>query len=150
MMITPDARETLVIGFGNEWLGDDGLGPRVARRIAAYELPNVRVQTVHQLTPELAEAISAVEQVFFVDSCKAVQPTPVFVAPITDEGAESLEAHCVDPRAILALARLLYGRVPRAWLVTIEGKQFEPGESLSNSAARHADEAVQRITAMLV
>jgi hydrogenase maturation protease len=149
MMFGLDSSDTLVIGFGNECRGDDGVGPNVARQIAAFELPKVHVLAVHQLTPELAEVISRAERVFFVDSSIALQPAPVHVAAITDEGGASFASHRVDPGALLALSRLLYGRAPRAWLVTVEGKEFEPSEMLSDSADRHAEEAVRKIVAML-
>ena len=32
---------------------------------------------------------------------------------------------------LLALGQVLYGRCPRAWLITIPGQNFELGESLS-------------------
>ena len=43
----------LVIGYGNELRGDDGLGPYIAARVEEQCLPHVRTLTVHQLTPEL-------------------------------------------------------------------------------------------------
>lgn len=144
-----DSSATLVIGFGNDFRGDDGVGPEIAKRVDALQLRNVRALCVHQLTPELAEEISAVGQVFFVDCWKGLRPTPIVIEPLTADGAELHGTHVVDPRALLALSRVLYGRAPRAWLVTVEGVQFEPGGRLSFSAVRYAQEATQRIASLV-
>ena len=57
--------KTLVIGYGNELRQDDGVGPRAALLMARLGL---QAMAVHQLTPELVERISQVEQVVFVDA----------------------------------------------------------------------------------
>jgi hydrogenase maturation protease len=144
-----DHYEALVIGFGNEWRGDDGVGPEVARRIEASQLPGVRVLVVQQLVPELAEALSVVERAFFVDACVGPQPSAIAVEPLMEDCAISLATHISSPHALLTLSRISYGRSPRAWLVTIEGTRFEPGESLSRIAKCRVRQAVERIAAVL-
>jgi hydrogenase maturation protease len=124
-MANDDRSDALVIGLGNEWRGDDGLGPEVARRIEALRLPSVRVLTVHQLVPELAEALSGVGRAFFVDAGAYPQLDPIAVKPLTADGADSLATHTCDPRSLLALSRILYGCAPRAWTITIEAAHFE-------------------------
>ena len=59
----------LVIGYGNELRGDDAVGPEVARCVAEWRRPEVVGIAVHQLTPELAVALSEVAVVIFVDAC---------------------------------------------------------------------------------
>ncbi len=46
--------DILVLGYGNELRGDDGLGPLVARTVADANIPGVRVLTARQLLPEFA------------------------------------------------------------------------------------------------
>ena len=50
--------DLVVIGYGNELRGDDGAGPRVARAVAAHNLPGVQIITAHQLTPEMADGLA--------------------------------------------------------------------------------------------
>ncbi|MGB7620863.1 MAG: hydrogenase maturation protease, partial [Terriglobia bacterium] len=57
----------LVIGYGNTLRGDDGAGPRVAEMIAR-RFPQVDSLVLHELQPELAEAVSGYEEVIFVDA----------------------------------------------------------------------------------
>jgi hydrogenase maturation protease len=144
-----DHYEALVIGFGNEWRGDDGIGPEVARRIEAFQLPGVRVLVAQQLVPELAQTLSVVERAFFVDACLGPRTSAIAVEPLMEDCAGSLATHISSPHALLTLSRILYGRSPRAWLVTIEGTRFELGESLSQIARGRVKQAAEHIAAML-
>jgi hydrogenase maturation protease len=150
-MVTRNTRlqDTLVIGFGNECRGDDALGPEVARRIASRRWPGVRVAVMHQLTPELAEELSLAARAIFVDAHVNGRGPSIVVEPISPDRGDSLATHLGDPRALLALAQILYGRAPQSWLVTIAGERFAPGEPLSETALRRAAEAVQRIETLL-
>lgn len=141
----PVTADTLVIGYGNTWRGDDGAGPDVALRIEAMKLPGVRVLAVHQLTPELAEALSLMERAYFIDVSVAARKEPVDIERLTAECANPLATHSFDPRALLGLSQVLYGRAPRAWMVTIAGHQFEPGTALSEVTAAHVAQAAQRL-----
>jgi hydrogenase maturation protease len=58
----------VVIGYGNEVRGDDGVGPRVARVVAGWQLPHVKALAVHQLLPELVESFAEASAVVFVDA----------------------------------------------------------------------------------
>ncbi len=58
----------LVIGYGNELRGDDGIGPHVVSELAALELPGVLTRIVHQLLPELAAELADTCLVIFVDA----------------------------------------------------------------------------------
>src|SRR5262249_5822451 len=104
----------LVIGYGNELRCDDGVGPRAARAVAAWQLPGVAAVAAHQLTPELAERIGAAERVVFVDA----GPGDVVLTRSIEPGRAALVlGHTGEPRELLALAEALYGRRPEAWLI---------------------------------
>src|SRR6516225_9136315 len=53
--------------------------------------------------------------------------------------------HTSDPRQLLALAQALYGRYPPAWLITIPGSNFQPGQALSVETHRATEEALRQI-----
>lgn len=135
----------LLIGYGNTLRRDDGIGIQVAESLAATDLPGVRVQTVHQLVPELAAELAEARAVLFVDATLdpgriAVELTPVAAQEITDGST-----HHVDPRTLLALTRAVYGRAPEAWWLTVPGQDFGFGEGLSATARRNAQIASQRL-----
>ena len=139
----------LVIGYGNELRRDDGIGPYVARTLAARQLPGVHVLTVHQLTPELAEPLSQVQLAIFVDAGRSGHGSPVQVQRIVPTAATLGWTHSCDPYTLLALARHLFGAAPPAWAVVIEGADFTAGEGLSPLCRSRADTAREQIEDLL-
>ena len=135
----------LVIGYGNELRGDDGVGPAVARAVEGWGLPGVTAVASHGLTPELAEPISLADTVAFVDARVGGEAVEVFeLGP----GAASGIGHASEPRWLLALSEALWGRGPRAWLVTVPGIDFGMGERLSERAARGLAAALRQIRSL--
>jgi hydrogenase maturation protease len=132
----------LVIGYGNELRRDDGVGPRVARAVAGWDLPGLATVSVHQLTPELAEVVAGADEVLFVD---ATAGGGVRVHQLRPGARQSALGHTSSPAELLAVAEMLYGRRPRAWLITVGAADLEFGEGLSTQAARGMGEALRRI-----
>jgi hydrogenase maturation protease len=124
----------LLIGFGNPGRGDDGLGPALARRIAARGLPGVTVDIDYQLTVEHALMIAQAGAVVFADA--ALDATaPFYFRAVAREEATELGSHAVSPAAALALARLLFGAEPAGFVLGLRGAAFgEMGEGLSTVA----------------
>lgn len=143
----------LVIGYGNELRGDDGAGLRVAEALEALRLPGVAVLACHQLTPDLAEPIAAVDHVIFADA-RPVDDTPgvppaaeVFDVPAN--GYLGLNPHHSSPTSLVALTRALYGTCPRATCVAIPTTDFSLGLSLSPVAEQGVRDAVAAIRRLL-
>lgn len=132
----------LLIGYGNPGRGDDGLGPALAERIAALDLPGVTVEIDYQLTVDHAALIAAHDLVIFADAAIGLE-APFRLSPVT-ERPQALGSHQVSPEAALHLAGLLYGKTPEAWVLAIAGADFgqvHEGLSppaLSNLAAAEA------------
>ena len=91
----------LVIGIGNTLRRDDGLGPWLAEKIAAWCLPAVATCSVHQLTPELVDAIARHERVLFLDACESSCGSQL-VEVEASSGANRL-GHALSPGDILSL-----------------------------------------------
>lgn len=124
----------VVIGYGNTLRGDDGLGIHVAERLRTrYAETHVTVISAQQLMPEMAETICCAELVIFVDAEMGDMPGEVRCRSVEAEGplSASIFAHHLRPEQLLAVAVQLYGRQPRAALVTITGLSFEVGEGFS-------------------
>lgn len=122
----------LLLGYGNSLRTDDGVGPLVARRVAARGAADLAIITAHQLLPEHAEAIGAARRVVFVDATAAGAPGEVQTRELTpDAQADAGRLHQFSPQTLLAYARLLYGQAPPAALVTVCGYSFAHGEGLS-------------------
>ncbi|MCL6471920.1 MAG: hydrogenase maturation protease [Firmicutes bacterium] len=131
----------LVIGYGNPLRGDDGAGLFVARQLSKLsELSahdNIKILSLHQLTPELADDISKAKLVIFIDaswnqppghlSCKMVMPGPSITGITT---------HHLEPSGLLTFTQGLYGVFPdTVIIITIGGNSFGFVEDLSPSVA---------------
>jgi len=134
----------LVIGYGNSLRGDDGVGPRVAEAVGGLRLPGVFTITCHQLSPEHAEAISKAEGVVFVDASLEAADGVQF-REVTAGETTQLLAHAADPRTLLALARDVYGRAPKAWWLTISVDDLSFSETLSATGQRDVEQAIELI-----
>jgi hydrogenase maturation protease len=139
----------LVIGYGNELRGDDGVGPRVARAVAGWHLPHVRALAMHQLTPELAEGVARAAAVVFVDACPGSDRGALRTETLQPEPGASPMGHVSDPRWLLALARDLYGRVPEALLVTVRADNLDYSLGLSPRAERGLVKALRYLACLL-
>lgn len=141
----------LIIGYGNPLCGDDGVGWHVVEALTSV-VPKNSAVTLHQLTPEWAEPISAADHVIFVDA--AIPGTPsdcpgdVNCFPITAATGQP-GSHETTPDGILAMAADLFGRCPPAHMVTITGDSFEISESLTSGVAAAVPKATSRILALL-
>ena len=142
-------QDILVIGYGNELRGDDALGPCIVRELERRALPGVRTWTLTQLTPELAADLAESHAAIFVDARFADEEDEVRVAALFPAGDRAWGTHFSDPAALLAMAQLLYGHAPPAWLVTVVGATFDPGSELSTQAVRGMDRAVSRLEQLI-
>jgi hydrogenase maturation protease len=133
----------LILGYGNELRRDDGVGPRIARAVASWGRRGVQALALHQLTPELAEAVAGADEVVFVDA--STGDGAVCFRPVGPDGGWTVLDHISDCRTLLALAEVLYGGRPRAWLVTVPALDLEFGKELSAPAMRGMDEALELI-----
>jgi len=121
----------LVICIGNTLRSDDGYAWHVADELNTQPEEDRRVLKVHQLTPELAEAMSEVSLVIFVDAAMRGDPGELACDPVTTTGANLHFSHDVTPAVLLGMAKTLYAKEPRTFLICAGGKVFEHGESLS-------------------
>jgi hydrogenase maturation protease len=136
---------TLVIGYGNDLRGDDAVGPLAAAAVAAWDAPGVWALAVHQLTPELAEALAVADLAIFVDACASPDREEVETHLIAPAVTDTVLGHTGDPRGLLALTAALYGHCPAAWSITVPARSFAFGAGLSPVAERGLAAALERV-----
>jgi hydrogenase maturation protease len=151
----------LVAGIGNIFLGDDGFGCEVVRRLAEHELPeNVEVRDFGIRGMDLAYALmDPYEVVVFVDAVpRGEEPGTVYLieAEVPDEGEVTLDTHGMDPVKVIRLARILGAEVPRPLVVGCEPKLVLSGEDyddmlmeLSEPVQRAVGEAVKLVESVV-
>ncbi len=120
----------LVVGYGNDLRGDDALGRRAAAAVADWQRPDVQVLSMHQLTPELAEALAAADRALFLDAHPAEADPAVRVRRLSPAAAHPGFGHTADPARLLTWAEQLFGRAPDAWSITLPAADFGFGAPL--------------------
>jgi len=144
----PVLGDLLVIGYGNTLRQDDGVGPRVAEQVEELGLPGVRTLVAAQLSPEHAEPVSLARGVVFVDAASNAS-SGMEMRPLVPAGSSQVTTHAAEPATLLALARDLFGRAPKAWLVTIRAERLGFGEEFSPQARLGVEAAVGEIAALV-
>ncbi len=132
--------QILVIGYGNPLRQDDGVGWHVIEHlnetVGAQDSSGLTVLFTHQLTPDLAETISQVERVLFIDATNQDGVAGFSLIPVDPvETAPASFSHHVTPGVLLTLAEGLYGRRPQGTALIVNGQAFGYGESLSPEVA---------------
>lgn len=123
----------LIAGIGNIFMGDDGFGTEVARRLAGRELPpEVTLKDFGISGIDLTYALfDPYDLVILVDACaRGGQPGTIYlIEPKTEDGITApFEAHSMNPVNVLRTARQMGGARGRILLVACEPADLGPEE----------------------
>jgi len=150
----------LVVGFGNMYRRDDGVGYAVVNALheSLYGTPfdadddgldrlgrDVDLVVLHQLVPDLADIVADYDLVVFVDAHVEHLPEPIREENIRPLYRPGIVTHQLHPASLLALARDLYQREPRCVLLSIRGHDFDFGVGLADETASYVPRVVDRI-----
>jgi hydrogenase maturation protease len=109
----------LIAGVGNIFLGDDGFGSEVARALQVSDLParvvDYGISGMH-LAYDLLDGYDALILIDLLPDGLPGEVRAIEVDTSTVEGA-TVDAHAMDPRAVLSGVRALGGRLPRVVVV---------------------------------
>ncbi len=152
--------KVLVAGIGNIFLGDDAFGVEVVNRLAQRSLPgNVCVADFGIRSFDLAYALMEDwELVILVDALpRGGEPGTLYTLepelPASDEEPPSLDAHTMNPVAVLRMVSALGGEVGRMLVVGCEPATVEPDAEgdmgLSAPVAGAVDEAVRMVEELI-
>ena len=127
------AARILVAGIGNIFMGDDGFGMEVARRLAGRALPaEVVVKDFGISGIDLTYALmDPYELVILVDACaRGGEPGTVYlIEPELKEGTTvPFEAHSMNPMNVLRTVRQMGGARGKILLVGCEPADLGPEE----------------------
>jgi hydrogenase maturation protease len=135
----------LVICIGNTLRCDDGFAWHVADDLIRQGDETLHVLKVLQLTPELAETISEAALIIFVDAAAHGEPGTLTCDPVTSSESDLRYSHDFTPATLIQMAKTIYGKQPKAFLICAAGKVFEHGESLSPEVASAVPAAVAAV-----
>jgi hydrogenase maturation protease len=143
----PRAFQPCIIGYGNPFRRDDGIGVFVAERLRSLLCQGTRILTSHQLDPVLLDEVQDSDLVVFVDATgKELREGIQWDKIRPERSGFAHTTHHFKPSLLLDLLSLLHHKEPEAWLMSIQGDDFGYGEGLTDQAVARADKACRRIT----
>ena len=155
------SKRILVAGIGNIFLGDDGFGVEVVRRLAGRALPEgVEVVDFGIRGLDLAYALQDnYNAVVFVDATpRGEEPGTVYLIEpeIEGDGQVVLDTHGMDPVKVIKFARALGAKLNRTLVVGCEPQVVVSGEDydemlmeLSEPVQAAVGEAVKMVEALV-
>ena len=143
----------LVAGVGNVFLGDDGFGVEVVRRLSTMDLPDdVRVVDYGIRGMHLAYDLAGggYDLTVLVDATPRGEPPGTVTVLELDPAAAPadgslLDAHGMQPDVVLGLVTLLGGEPGRVLLVGCEPAMLDHGMALSPPVADAVGPAVDAV-----
>jgi hydrogenase maturation protease len=144
-------RRVLVAGIGNVFLGDDGFGCEVARRLRASALlpPHVDVVDAGIAGLHLAyKLLDGYDLFIAVDAvARGDAPGTVYVLEpsVDDVPAARADAHSVDLPSVLATVRAMGGRLGRVVVVGCEPADVDERMGLSPAVEAAVEPAMRRV-----
>ena len=129
-----EVKETLLIGIGNSAREDDGLGWAFLEQVEGSTSFEGDCLYRFQLNLEDAELITHYERVFFVDAFRGELTGNFSFNPCLPKAGSGYSTHLLSPESILYLCQQLYEQTPQAWMLAIQGYQWELKEGLSPQA----------------
>jgi hydrogenase maturation protease len=157
------ARNILIAGIGNIFLGDDAFGSEVARRMMSYPLPDgVSVVDFGIRGLDLAYTLlDDRDATILVDAAPrggppgtlyVIEPDPVEAGEFA-ESPPVVEGHGMDPVKVLQMVAAMGGRPKRVLVVGCEpmtlGSEEDPAMGLSPPVESAVGEAVQLIRSIV-
>lgn len=121
---------TLILGLGNDWLKDDGIGVRIVRDIYGRNVfQNIDFDYSEIGGLEIMERISGYDAVFFVDALKGKKyqcgEVRFFSPDNFEETLHLSHVHDVDFKTLLTLAPVLNVHIPAfIRVIGIAGEEF--------------------------
>lgn len=155
------SKRVLIAGVGNIFLGDDGFGVEVVKRLAGRGLPEgVEVKDFGIRGMDLAYALqNDYDLVVFVDATpRGEKPGTVYLIEpeIEDDAEVSLDTHGMDPVKVIKLSRVLGARPIRTLVVGCEPQVIVTGEDyddmlmeLSEPVRAAVDEAAKLVESLV-
>jgi hydrogenase maturation protease len=146
----------LVAGVGNIFLGDDGFGVEVARRLQARTTPDgVRVADFGIRGVHLAyELLAGYDALVLIDAMPlgeepgtvaVIEPDLDALAAGRELAAPVVDAHSMDPAVVLGLLADLGGSIERVVIVACQPAELAEGIELSAPVDAAVDAAVDAV-----
>jgi hydrogenase maturation protease len=149
-LIENNLRKTLLIGVGNEYRSDDGVGLIVARKIYEKLIPSVTVKEESGEGAALMEAWQGFQNVIIVDAVSSgAMPGTIFRIDANKETVPikffHYSTHAFSVSEAIELARVMNVLPPKIVVYGIEGNNFAAGTTISLLIQQAAQKIIEQI-----
>jgi hydrogenase maturation protease len=131
----------LLIGIGNYGRQDDGLGWEFLDILISNKPENAVCEYRFQLQIEDAELLDNFDTVIFIDASKKKLKNGFEWSVCKSSQKYSFSTHALKPETILYLSENLYGHEPNAYILAIEGHEWELQNGLTKKAKKNLEKA---------
>lgn len=138
-----EGNRSLIIGIGNSGRQDDGLGWAFLDKIGPLMDHVFDLEYRYQLQIEDAELISHYDTVYFIDASKELYPEGVRIEECTPKESHGFSSHALHPETIVYLSENIYNKMPRSYILGINGKEFNLKMGLTPFAEENLDKALK-------
>ncbi len=135
--------KSLIIGIGNSGRSDDGLGWAFSESVEESGLYHGDIELRYQLQIEDADLISQYDHVLFVDANAKPGDKGVRCERVDPKVDHSFSTHALEPGAIVGLCHELCHSTPEAYVLLIEGREWDLNIGLSAIASTNLAEALR-------
>ncbi|MGE5828021.1 MAG: hydrogenase maturation protease [Micromonosporaceae bacterium] len=146
----PASGRVVVIGVGNPFRRDDGVGPAVVQRLRRRHLPGVTLAESDGEPSQLLDLWAGVDLAIVVDAVRLAQPAPGRIHrrslrhPSTPR-VTFTNSHSIDLGEAVALAAALDRLPPALRLYAVEAADISVGVGLSPAVQVAATELVEEL-----
>lgn len=156
-MSNPAASENskiIVVGLGNEFRNDDGVGLAVLRLIESRNIPGVRIIELRDDLTKLLDHLEDVTSAYIVDAVQSGSPPgTIHRIEATDQSFSPANlprsTHGLSLRNLLELARL-QGDMPKKLVIYgVEGERFGYGNAMTHAVSEAIAQVVESLCAEL-
>jgi len=129
--LSKETNKTVLVGFGNEYRKDDGLGIRLLDLIDE-KISKIKIQ---ELSIDILDDIKDFETVIFVDA--ALEGEDINLRKIEKEPKFSPLTHHLSPEELLIWAENINKKNYEFYLLSIKGYDFDFGEEPSEEGKKN-------------
>ena len=149
-MIVSDRQNILLIGIGNEFRSDDGIGLIIVRQIQNTQLSSIFVKEASGEGAALMEAWQGYENVIIVDAMvSGAKPGTILIIDANKETVPAnvfhYSTHAFGAAEAIELAREMKLMPPRLLMYGIEGANFSAGITISQAVQESAHHVLEQI-----
>ncbi|MCG8572245.1 MAG: hydrogenase maturation protease [Spirochaetes bacterium] len=131
----------LCYGYGNPGRSDDGLGLSFVKKIEDLNLQGVNTEVAFQLNVEDSELVSHYNLVVFIDASEN-EIDGFRISQIEPAKVITFTTHAMSPASVMAFCSEIYNKNPPAYLLEIQGFDWEFKEGLSEPARKNLQNAL--------